>query len=191
MIGHPLGTSIALAIAFSCVLLFADAKANELRGTAVKIFDGDSFVLRDARSHETEVRLFGIDAPEHTQSYAEQSRDALKALIAHESIVVEIHSIDRYGRTLGVVIRQRDHVRVNERLLREGDAWLYRRYQNDPQWAELESQARHEHRGLWSLPARDRIAPWLYRKELRDYCALPAHSDESRCTARAHRPSPD
>ncbi len=182
------GVLIAFSLTSLCVLLLAHAaNAAELHGTAVKIFDGDSFVLRDAKSHETEVRLFGIDAPEHAQPHAEQSRDALKALIEREPLVVEIRSIDRYGRTLGVVIRQRDQLRVNERLLREGDAWLYRRYQDDPRWVRLELQARHEHAGLWSLPAKDRVAPWVYRKELREYCEGSTHVDESRCTSRPHQ----
>jgi micrococcal nuclease len=192
MTGELRGISAAFTLAFLCVLLFAHAAdAAELRGIAVKIFDGDSFVMRDAQSHETEVRLFGIDAPEHAQPHAEQSRDALKALIEREPLIIEIRSIDRYGRTLGVVLRQRDQLRVNERLLHEGHAWLYRRYQDDPQWVQLELEARHEHAGLWSLPGKDRIAPWVYRKELREFCAQRTHADESRCMARPHQPPPD
>jgi micrococcal nuclease len=183
------GTAAAFTVAFLCVLLFTRAaNAAELRGIAVKIFDGDSFVLRDAQSHETEVRLFGIDAPEHAQPHAEQSRDALKTLIEREPLVVEIRSIDRYGRTLGLVIRQRDRLHVNERLLSQGDAWLYRRYQDDPQWAQLELEARHEHAGLWSLPTKDRIAPWVYRKELRKFCERSTHVGEPRCLTHRHQP---
>lgn len=175
--------------AFLWVLLLGGvANAAELRGTAVKIFDGDSFVLRDAQSHETEVRLFGIDAPEHQQPYAGHSRGALQQLIARESLIVEIRSIDRYGRTLGLVTRARDQLRINERLLRDGDVWLYRRYQNDPRWAQLELLARQERAGLWSLPAKDRIAPWTYRRQLREFCEQAVNRNAPACISRPHQP---
>jgi micrococcal nuclease len=71
--------------------------------------------------------------------------------------------IDRYGRIVGIVYV--GAVCVNEKLVKNGLAWVYRRYCVTPicaGWLELEAQARAGKMGLWSHP--DPMPPWEYRR---------------------------
>jgi endonuclease YncB( thermonuclease family) len=55
---------------------------------------------------------------------------------------------------------------VNQLLLKEGYAWTYRKYTNDPVLYLLEANARKKHSGLWAdaMP----VAPWDFRRGVTD-----------------------
>ena len=78
-------------------------------------------------------------------------------------ITVDVLDIDRYGRTVGRVFRER--LNVSAEMVRKGNAWVYRQYLQDPTLLRLEAEARRQHRGLWSLPEAQRIPPWEWRRE--------------------------
>jgi endonuclease YncB( thermonuclease family) len=136
-------------------------------GRVLKVFDGDSFIMRDEDGTEIEVRLFGIDAPERRQPWSRRSRQALKGILGGHAIDAETVTIDRYGRTVAVVRRRSDGLSVNEEMVRQGHAWVYRRYTDDPTLLRLEEQARAAGTGLWGLPEAERIPPWRWRREQR------------------------
>ncbi|MBO1081646.1 thermonuclease family protein [Roseomonas sp. 573] len=52
-------------------------------------------------------------------------------------------------------------------LVRGGHAWVYRQYMTDRSLLPLEAEARAARRGLWSLPERERIPPWAWRRQQR------------------------
>lgn len=58
--------------------------------------------------------------------------------------------VDRYGRTVGRVYV--DGTDVNAELVRQGYAWVYRKYAEDPKLYELEEEVRKAERGLWGDP---------------------------------------
>ena len=60
---------------------------------------------------------------------------------------------------------------VNAALVRDGAAWVCRRYVDDPRLLELEGEARAARRGLWGLPEVDQVAPWEWRAERRGRAA--------------------
>jgi endonuclease YncB( thermonuclease family) len=68
--------------------------------------------------------------------------------------------VDRYGRTVGTVWVQ--DLNANAELVRQGYAWVYRKYSNDPALLNLEAEARDARRGLWadSIP----VPPWEWRR---------------------------
>jgi len=68
---------------------------------------------------------------------------------------------DRYGRTVGEVYA--DNVCVGCELVREGNAWVYRKYTDDPVLYQLEAEARAARRGIWGLPESQRVPPWEWR----------------------------
>jgi micrococcal nuclease len=79
--------------------------------------------------------------------------------------VVEVEPVDqdRYGRTVAFV-RVKDTL-VNEKLIRQGLAWVYNRYCKRPvceEWRQLEAEAWAARRGLWSMPKP--VAPWEFRR---------------------------
>jgi endonuclease YncB( thermonuclease family) len=139
----------------------------EAGGRTLKIFDGDSFIMRTAGGEEIEVRLFGIDAPERSQPWSRKSRQALVGMLRGHGIDTDAVTVDTYGRTVAVVYRRTDGLNINQEMIRQGHAWVYRRYTDDPVLIRLEEEARADGRGLWGLPEAERIPPWQWRRERR------------------------
>jgi endonuclease YncB( thermonuclease family) len=61
-------------------------------------------------------------------------------------------------------LRVSDGLDVNAEMVRLGHAWVFRRYTDDPALIALEEAARDARRGLWRLPAAERIPPWRWRQ---------------------------
>lgn len=59
------------------------------------ITDGDSIWIQN-----TQIRLFGIDAPELNHPYGIKAKWALHKLCKHQSIRAEVTDVDHYGRTV-------------------------------------------------------------------------------------------
>ena len=132
-------------------------------GRVVGVSDGDTIeVMRAGRA--VRVRLQGIDCPESHQPYGTRAKQFTSDLVFGKTVAVQIHGTDQYGRILGEVILP-DGRSLNRELVRNGYAWWYRRYSDDPVLQRLEEEARRERRGLW----RDKnpIPPWEFRRERR------------------------
>lgn len=107
------------------ILLFAEslsAQENAPKGK-IKITDGDTFSLSIKNKPVLKIRLVAIDAPEKKQEYGSKCTDKLKNLLKGNEIEIINYGTDRYGRTLGRVIR--DGVDVNLEMVKIGCAWLY------------------------------------------------------------------
>ena len=137
------------------------AAADTLAGRVVGVHDGDTLTLLVAGNQPVKVRLAGIDAPELSQPYGQQAKQALSALAFRKAARVESPGPDKYGRTLGVVMV--GTVNVNAELVKQGAAWVYRSYPFPPELEGLEAQARAAKRGLWALPVDQRCPPWDWR----------------------------
>lgn len=158
-----------LFLLLASLLAFAAACEVEPQagGQVLKIFDGDSFIMRDAQGREVEVRLHGIDAPEHRQPWSRRSRQALVGMLRGHRIVIETVTVDAYDRTVAVAYRASDRLNVNQEMVRQGHAWVYRRYTDDAELIRMETEARDASRGLWGLPEAERIPPWQWRRDRR------------------------
>lgn len=132
-----------------------------------RVFDGDSFIAVSADGRQTEVRLFGIDAPERRQPWSRRSREALRGLVKDRDVLLDEVTVDAYGRTVAVAYRASDGLEINREMIRLGHAWVYRRYTSDPALIALEAQARDAGIGLWSLPEAERLPPWQWRSQNR------------------------
>jgi len=167
----------ALALVAAIVTLTAPMIGCEASGgQTLKVFDGDSFLMRAEDGGEVEVRLYGIDAPERHQPWSRRSREALYGLIRGRALTLELVETDRYGRAVAKVIREPDGLIVNAEMVRGGNAWVYRRYTRDPallkrlgleDLMELEEAARRQRRGLWSMPPSEQTPPWEWRRQNR------------------------
>lgn len=140
----------------------AGCEAQE--GQVTQVFDGDSFRLREPGGAEVEVRLFGIDAPERHQPWSNHSRQALHRLVRGQPLRLVTVTEDRYGRIVATAFRASDGLDINAEMVREGHAWVYRRYTDDPVLIRLEEEARQAGRGLWGLPPAERVPPWQWRR---------------------------
>lgn len=132
-----------------------------LRGRVVEVADGDSFTLLDEGTNCHRIRLYGIDAPERTQPFSRKAKEALDGLIAGKTIEIQRMDKDRYGRIVGIA--RVGGINVNEVLLRDGWAWHFTRFDQNPDWANLEREARQARRGLWA--EEQPLPPWEFRRK--------------------------
>jgi len=51
---------------------------------------------------------------------------------------------------------------VNALQVRDGFAWVFRRFENDPALIALEDEAKAARRGLWRDP--EPVPPWVWRE---------------------------
>jgi endonuclease YncB( thermonuclease family) len=160
----------ALTLAGGLLVSVAASTEVYFDARVVGVVDGDSIrVVRedDAARQVLEIRLSGIDAPERGQPWWKTARAALARRVSRKSVRINAVTTDRYGRTVGEVYA--DNVCVGCELLREGHAWVYRTYTSDPVLLGLEAEARAARRGLWSLPEREQVPPWEWRRGVREH----------------------
>lgn len=136
------------------------AQATERSGQVVRILDGDTIEVLVDRT-PLRVRLVAIDAPEKRQAFGERARQHLAELVFQRRVTVTETGTDRYGRTLGVV-RLASGPSANALMVRDGMAWVYRRYSTDASLLELEASARSARVGLWA--DAHPIPPWEFRQ---------------------------
>lgn len=144
-------------------LLCLAAAGPVLLGKVTRVVDGDTLIVQ-LSSGPIRVRLYGIDAPEHDQPGGREATAALTLLVGGARIELEPVSQDRYFRMVARVRRGR--VDVNAEMVRQGKAWVYRRYlrAEDRDWCTLENAARRAHKGLWALDHP--IPPWDFRHHI-------------------------
>ena len=112
--------------------------------------DGDSLMVG-----QTEVRLFGIDAPEWDQtckrnfkdwSCGQAAAEQLRKLVTGRQVSCSAVDIDEHGRTVARCTV--DSVDVNRSMVALGYATAYRHYSLD--YVSAEESAKANKRGLWS-----------------------------------------
>ena len=114
------------------------------------ISDGDTIIVLHSGHHE-KIRLYGIDTPEKNQDYGQKAEEITSTLIAGRNVEVETKDVDQYGRTVGLV--SVDGHSLNELLIQNGFAWVYRQYCKEHfcyDWIQLEGKARWAKKGLWA-----------------------------------------
>jgi len=150
----------------AALLLSLPSWADILEGRVVGISDGDTVTVLDASKTQFKIRLQGIDAPEKKQAFGNKSKEALSTWLFNKQVTVEYSKKDKYGRILGKILV--DEVDANLEQIKSGMSWHYKKYQNEQSendrklYAQAETQAREEKRGLWVVP--DPVPPWEWRK---------------------------
>lgn len=139
----------------------ADCPADHIdeRARVAYVHDGDTLVLRDGRK----VRLIGVNAPELPregdpgQPYAEDSRDALRGLLAPPGDELALRydgeRFDRYGRLLAHLYR-RDGASIQAWMLAHGYAVAIAvppNLVNQDCYRRAEAHASDAGLGLWRL----------------------------------------
>jgi micrococcal nuclease len=151
------------AIALSLVLCAAAAaKAPAIKATregkVIGVTDGDTVTVL-VEKKPVKVRLEGIDAPEAKQAYGAKAKRHLSALAFGKECSVQATGRDRYGRVLGYLLVAGED--VNERMVAEGFAWHFQKYNDEPRFTAAEASAREAGAGLWGDESP--IAPWEWR----------------------------
>lgn len=133
-----------------------------IRGQVISIADGDTItVLENNKQHK--IRLYGIDTPEKKQDFGQKAKQFTSDRVFKKHVQVAVYDTDRYGRIVGVVYVGGEC--LNEELIKNGFAWVYKRYCNEnfcSQWQQLEQEAREKKLGLWIYD--NPIPPWDFRR---------------------------
>ena len=123
------------------------------------VMDGDTF-----KSGETRVRLWGIDAPEKGQPYADEARARLKELIEGKAVRLERKDRDQHSREVAIVYA--GSTNINLQMVKEGLAWHYTYFAPDAEdLAAAEKSARKKRKGLWADD--EPVNPYEFRKKSR------------------------
>jgi endonuclease YncB( thermonuclease family) len=138
------------------------AASDLLLGRVIGIADGDTFTMLLAESRTVRIRLDQVDAPERAQAWSRQSQEMLARLLRAGPVRVRVEDTDRYGRSVGRVYA--GAVDVNLTMVEQGGAWAYPQYVRDRAFVRAEARARQAKRGLWSMPERETVAPWEFRR---------------------------
>ena len=170
-------------ILFSPFIWQASAYASAI----LSVGDGDTITVTDG-SQKIKVRLACIDAPETSQApYGMASRESLiKLLPIGSQVTVRSKAKDRFGRTVGEVLR--GNTNINQQQVASGNAFVYWQYIKgcDRQtYSRLENDARLKKLGVWSVTGGIQ-RPWDYRRNRKGVAttsssANPSPSGKYRC----------
>ncbi len=128
---------IALSLLWGSAAL--NAAQKEFESKCIKVYDGDSITLQCKQAHKTlKIRLYGIDAgidaPELKQNLGKKSRDKLRELVLHKTLIVRVRGKDRYQRHIGEVFE--GNMLINTYMLSKGLALRWCPF-SDTQLAKL------------------------------------------------------
>lgn len=147
------------------VMLFGMASlvsAHTIEGKVVSVIDGDTIKILTEQKQQHKIRLWGIDAPESKQAWGHQATLALRKRIQNKWVQADIITKDRYQRDVAVIFYKNKD--INEWMVRNGYAWVYRQYNKDRYYG-AERLARKQQRGLWKLPKAEQTPPWVFRRQ--------------------------
>lgn len=133
---------------------------KNLKGTVVRIIDGDTFDMLTKQNKVQRIRMNGIDCPERSQDYYTVAKNALEKYIFRQEVELKTFNKDRYGRTIANVYLNNNN--INIAMVKNGYAWYYKLYSSDINLDLAEKEAKFKKVGLWRMPSP--IAPWDFRK---------------------------
>ena len=154
-------------------------KTKTWSGLVVGVIDGDTIsVLHDGKGEK--IRLYGIDTPEKRQAFGKKAKKFTSGMVYGKTVEVETRDTDRYGHSVALIYV--DGQSLNEALVKNGFAWVYRKYCKEAfceDWLNLEIVARYGKIGLWREPIP--IPPWEFRhgKSQSSYAREPSKTESA------------
>jgi endonuclease YncB( thermonuclease family) len=139
------------------LLLCSPLMAETITGTCKRVVDGDTLHLDDG----TKVQIWGIDAPEKGQPYAEKATAYLDKTIKGRKLKLKVRQTDQHGRKIAEVAAGDTDLALF--MVRTGMAW-HDDY-NAPDATDLTEamkKAKKAKKGLWADKAP--VKPYLFRK---------------------------
>ena len=153
---RPFYRSVIEALVFLAVLiivlfLMKQFGMIDLGTGSVQVVDGDSL-----RKGGTDIRLYGIDAPEYRQNCRDKhgaeyscgklSANTLRGLVKAQDVSCSSVETDRYGRAVAVCkIGKLD---INGEMVRLGWAVVYSHH--SASYLRAEAEAKKAKRGIWA-----------------------------------------
>ena len=154
------------SLKFALALLLAgalSAGAQELVWVK-QVVDGDTIILESGER----VRLLGVNAPEVNhpkkpveafgKEAAEFTQRMVEGKLVRFSLISHVSKQDKYSHTLAYVFLQ-DGTFVNTEIIRQGYGFVVRSsppLKYEPEFVQLELNAREKRWGLWALPTKEK-----------------------------------
>jgi len=139
-------------------LVASAAMGQTLFGKVTRVVDGDTVAFKIHKGPVEKVRLADIDTPERDQPWGTEATTALRQWSMSKPARIEVLDTDRYGRLVATLWV--DDENINRRLVKEGHAWVYRKYLRDTSLINLEARAKSSRTGLWSSKAVIKPSDW-------------------------------
>lgn len=160
--------SLPVKAAFILALLLALASPATTQnkppwmGVVDRVLDGDSLIISSG-GKAIEVRLWGVDCPEHRQPYGKEAFNFTSQMAGPgKQVTVYPKGVDIHGRALSRVFI--DKKELNLELIRAGLGWWYARYAPlMTNYYDAQKEAQEMHRGFWA--EADPMPPWIWRKK--------------------------
>ena len=151
-------------LVFVIILFPVNIFSAEYEAIVLKVIDGDTIYIK-SDSGRKKVRLRHIDAPEIRQQYGKEAKKFLDNELDDKRIIVNSDYKDRYGRDIGdiFVYNKNQAIYINAKLIKSGNAWVYKSYRKNPYLMNLENFAKNNKLGLWK--GNSPIKPWEFRKK--------------------------
>jgi endonuclease YncB( thermonuclease family) len=135
-----------------------------LSGKVIGIIDGDTYDLLISGNQKIRIRMEGIDAPEKGMPFSKVSKSYLGSLCFNKIVRISITGKDSNNRYIGFTYLE-DGTELSHEMIKAGLAWHFKKYNNDPDLAQLENEARNSKKGLWK--DNNPISPWEIRSSNR------------------------
>lgn len=159
---------LTLRSAHLLVFLFAlslfSFSQKTISGVIVKVYDGDTYSLKDSMNIYRKIRLDGIDCPDKGQDFYKEARRYAKRLVLNKFVVVE-YEREQGSNQLFFGTVYIDSVNVNRQLLKEGYAWYYPFLKKQQEYYDLHQTAQMGKKGLWIK--HKPVPPSEWRKKLK------------------------
>ncbi|NTW87839.1 MAG: thermonuclease family protein [Desulfobulbaceae bacterium] len=142
----------------------AHASTSTFTGKVINVADGDTITILTQSDEKIKIRLAGIDCPESFQVHGEKAKQYLSSLVDGKRVRIEPQTVDKYGRTVGMVLV--NGANINEQIVSNGHGWVFRKYCTAgycKEWLKLEEKARKAWAGLWQ--DANPQPPWEWRAE--------------------------
>ena len=151
-----------LATLFLILTFAPGAPAQTLSAKVTNIVDGDTIVVEWTNDQNqiplavNQIRLEGIDAPEHNQAFGDASSKHLSDLVLSREVNLDCSGGMSYGRLVCKVLLSNGED-VDLEQIKAGLAWHYKQYRKFQSatdrvaYGDAEDAARRAHTGLWSV----------------------------------------
>ncbi len=149
---------ILFSYLFSCNV-YGVERCREYTAVVSRIIDGDGFIAQ-SMGRQIPIRLYGIDAPEYGDYYANEAKKYLAWLVLGKTVIIKEYYTDSYGRKIADVFSGKRY--INQLLVERGFAWVHIYYCHRDAcalWKEKQALARREKRGLWKQ--KNPLPPWV------------------------------
>lgn len=161
-------TNFLLLFCFCLISFCSVAQINfpkkPFKAKVTRIVDGDTYEVEMADHHIIRIRMFGIDAPEKSQTNGQKAMYGLSILCYGKILQINPIGADPNRRLVADAITA-EGINLNIEMVKLGLAWHFKRYSDNPLLAIAEKEARAARKGLWKED--NPTPPWEFRSKSR------------------------